>query len=195
MCNGIEIGGLNMIDMFALQKSFIINWITKLLNEESENWKIIPLRYLKPVGEKSVFSSNVTTKDFKGFQLIHNIFWEEAVKLWLDVKGVVTSNIVQQNDIIMNNTNIRFKRNTLFIPNLIARKIVYVKDLYINYELMTFREFRLVHGIYYNGMEMQYNIISNALRKISVSFTNDVKKIKTLCLLWNLTENTCIKCF
>ena len=42
MCQKMEDGGLSMINVDDLEKSFFLSWATKFMIEKDEKWKQIP---------------------------------------------------------------------------------------------------------------------------------------------------------
>ena len=50
LCSTKEKGGLEMINLHEFHNSFLINWACKLLNDEEDEWKMIPLFFLQKIG-------------------------------------------------------------------------------------------------------------------------------------------------
>ena len=180
MLNDYKFGGLNMIDAQAMQKSFLINWIKKLVtNNDRADWKTIPLKFLEKVGGLSICGSNLPSKTVKGLDLIRNIFWREAIKTWLDFSVSIDSLNVHELDPICNNSKIIFKKQTIFLERLIFKNILYVNDFCSGSQLMNIRDFKIKHG-HYNGIELDYNIIANALSNVVIMFNGTNRKLQYL---------------
>ena len=66
VCASKKIGGLNMIDITTMQKSFYLEWAEKYLNQEDQFWKYLVHAIYHRVGGTTFFRSNVEAKRFKG---------------------------------------------------------------------------------------------------------------------------------
>ena len=69
LCNRKEKGGLEMINIQTFQNSFLIHWACRLLDENSEDWKIIPTETFKPLGGLEVFHSKIKFEKIKCWQV------------------------------------------------------------------------------------------------------------------------------
>ena len=89
MCQKLE-GGLSMINVDDLQKSFLLSWAKKKkkkMIEKGENWKQIPTEMMSSLGKNlCCFSSDLSVKYFKGLGLIKNTFWRKVLSCWMDNK-------------------------------------------------------------------------------------------------------------
>ena len=163
MCSPYSFGGMNMINIMDFQASLYLHWAERLITKSSESWTLIPLASLKDVGGLSVFRSSVKPSDSKGLDLIKSSFWKKVVETWLKHNvhtNPSTGNII--NDPLFNNKYITYKKRTLFLPQLIQRNVVYVKDLCINNRMMSFPEFIEKYGNYAKA-PIDYNIVRNAV--------------------------------
>ena len=76
----MEDGGLSMINVDDLEKSFFLSWATKFMIEKDEKWKQIPTEMIPRLGKNlCCFSSYLSVKYFKGLRLIKNTFWRKVL--------------------------------------------------------------------------------------------------------------------
>ena len=166
LCDAKEEGGLSMIDIVEMQKSFYIKWALKLLVKKDERWAVIPRVLLKSVGGERVFLSNVDFKQFKGLDTIKSNFWCQVLNTWLESGGAEKFlKCDGPNDfsrILCNNKNLNFQRETLYLPEAMKRGIVCVADVMENAQIISFENYLYKVGGY-SRAALDYNIISNVL--------------------------------
>ena len=149
MCQTIEEGGLNMINVDDLQKSFLLTWATKLMTAKDEKWKHIPCEIMsllscrlmsKLGGNLCCFSSDQTVRQFKGSGLITNTFWKKVLLCWLHNKQKLLtdrpSHIEFNQQCLWNNSNILYKGKTLFLRDWIDAGFSFVKNIFENDSIM-----------------------------------------------------------
>ena len=108
--------------------------------------------------------------------LIHSCFWKRVLQVWINYTGVDEENTdVYLSEPIFNNNKIRFKGKTLFIKSFINRNILYIQDLYEDYNILGLSKFKEIYGSY-NGIELDYNVVINAIVHKHVQFTNNRPK-------------------
>ncbi len=73
-----ELGGMNMLDIAKLQDSFLLKWADRLFNDSSDSWKDSTLVFFEKVGGISAFASDLVCSDFKGLNLVDNLFWKKS---------------------------------------------------------------------------------------------------------------------
>ena len=159
-------GGLNMFNIYDIQHSFYLHWADRLLSPINEKWKAIPKILFDRVGGNSAFQSNITSKFFKGIDLITNSFWKRILCTWLDRKHLLNSSDdeIHINSCLFNNSLITYKNETIFIPRCCKKSIVNISDVIINGEIMNLEQFKIRFGSRSDTI-LSYNIIFNALRK------------------------------
>ena len=81
-------GGLNMIDIFKFQDSFLLKWADRLFDEHSQSWKDGPKHFFQNIGGISALKSNQTVSKFKGVELINSPFWKRVLITWLNYKNL-----------------------------------------------------------------------------------------------------------
>ena len=89
MCSPYEEGGLNMISIADMQKSFLLAWVTKLMQLGYEKWKAFPHYIFSQLGKWFYcFKSNASSKMFWGSERTKFYFWKQLLMLWLDNKSI-----------------------------------------------------------------------------------------------------------
>jgi hypothetical protein len=87
ICNKLDEGGINMVNIIDMQTSFLLAWISKLQEETFDKWKCIPQNRLNKLGIKLVcLKASVQSSKLKGINYIHSSFWKQALTTWLDHK-------------------------------------------------------------------------------------------------------------
>jgi hypothetical protein len=137
MCKEYEKGGLNMIDVFDVQKSFLLAWANRLLAEKDEQWKSVPNELFSRLGKSNCcFSSNMKSKVFKGLGYITNSFWKHVLQCWLDNLHNNNSEKSFETPLteqcLWNNDLIRYKGGCLFLKDWIRSGISLVSDIMDN---------------------------------------------------------------
>ena len=172
LCNDKHSGGLNMIDLENFQRGFYLNWAEKLINNERHVWKHSASEFFLPLGGVTVFKSSVKVAEFKGLELIKNLFWRRVLETWLTVNGKHNEKVISTNDPIFNNNQIRYKNNVIFLPNLLKRNIIKIGDVFNQGKLLTINEIKNKYGSY-PGIFLDYYVIFNAFK------INVINKITT----------------
>jgi len=145
ICQDVDKGGLNMIDVRDFQTSFVLGWIPKLLQQNEEVWKSYPNKYFQSLGGTSVFlQANVKKTKFKGIGYIQNKFWKSVLECWLENREKVNTDMNKQvhwkNVCPWNNILINYRGNTLFLRDWIDAGICYIDDLYENDVFMSYEK-------------------------------------------------------
>ena len=155
-----------MFDMIDIQNSFYLFWAERLWRDDYELWKAIPKLLLKKVGGCYSFSSNVSSKDFKGINLIKNVFWEKVLSTWLDLNFSSNNrtDYIHINSPLFNNTLITYKNKTIFSQHCCKKSIVKVGDVVDHGEFIEFALFQQKFG-HRPDVLLTYNILYNALFK------------------------------
>ena len=165
MYNSIESGGLNMINIELMQKSFLADWARKLLIPGEESWKLAPLKSLQSVGGIKVFDSIVTEKELRDIEKISNTFWKKVVCIWCDNKNneEIRKGSLNMSDPVFNNNNIKYKGKVLFLSECIKRGIYYIRDIHKERKMITFREFIQNYGDHPRAF-LDYKLIADSLK-------------------------------
>ena len=161
ICDKKHEGGLCMINMECFQLSFLLDWAERLLDNTQADWKACAMESLSRVGGKSAFKSNVTSKQFKGKNLIHNQFWREVLSAWLDHNDNSIDNQFSSESVLFNNKLIQFKKSILFFPECISRNILVIGDIINNGNIISFSNFR--NKVNTPNSLLIYNCLFNAL--------------------------------
>ena len=162
LCNHRSNGGLEMIDLKCFQSSFLLSWAQQLLHGEDAGWKQLAWEALKKVGSKAAFKSTVKSKYFKGLHLINNLFWKEVLCVFLDYNSYEDMHEITTEAPLFNNADITFKNKSLFFPHCIKKGIVYVKDMFMDRNLISYGTFKNIYDR--ADAFLVYNCIFNALK-------------------------------
>ena len=166
ICASKNMGGLNMIDITTMQKSFYLEWAEKYLNKENQFWKYLVHSIYCKVGGSIVFKSNVEANKFKGLDSIKSFFWKNVLCTWLNNNN--TNNNKKEITIlspICNNKFVTYKNETLYFPQCFHSKIYVINDMIKGNEIMSLIEFNEIYGKK-SDTQLVYNIIYNALYRI-----------------------------
>ena len=168
LCTEVEEGGLNMIDIHAMQECFMIKWCLKMIVDQNEKWTALPKKYLESVGEVNAFLCDTSKEDFKGLNTISSDFWKEALFSWIKHRGAVIFLGVEKarlSDLpIFNNKKLTYQGKCLHLEKVIRRGIFLVRD--ITYEDGTFislTDFLYKIG-YYPRVALDHFTIINTLK-------------------------------
>ena len=169
MCQNLEEGGMNMIDINTMQDCFLIKWCLKLIVEQKEKWAALPIKNFEKVGKINTFLCDVDLVEFKGLETIPNIFWREALRAWLRHSGAEKFLMVQEQRSselpIFNNKGIIYQRKSLLLDEAIKKDIFLVKDVLSDENnILSLEQFITKYGIYPRA-HLDYFIIMNALKK------------------------------
>ena len=79
MCASYEEGGLNMVNIVDMQISFVLAWVTKLMQPGYEKWKALPQYFFSHLGKHLYycFKSNASANIFLGLERIKPYFWKQ----------------------------------------------------------------------------------------------------------------------
>ena len=138
-------GGLNIINVIDMQKSFLITWVKKIACNPDAKYSAIPCHYYEELGmDLSVFDSNVPAKHFQGLQFIKSTFWSNVLLAWLDTKTTTDLNSIEEidvyNQVLWNNNIIRYKGKSLMFKPWISAGYVYVGDLFLDDVYLTLEQ-------------------------------------------------------
>ena len=103
LCKNYENGGLKNVDIMYKVVSLQCSWIKRLYDNNSHNWKIIPLHMItQKLGKKFLFHSNldVNPKQINHFpQYYQEIFrkWSSNLSVSPDIPSTITSQVIWLN--------------------------------------------------------------------------------------------------
>ena len=132
-----------MINIRDFRDGFLLSWAEKLLTEdENAEWIQIPLENFEKVGGKGIFGNEIDFKDIKGKDEIFSKFWYYALERWQKLKNNTNTNKITDNEMLFNNSKIRFKNNVLHISECFKHNLSRIRDvLTVENRVMTFNEF------------------------------------------------------
>ena len=185
LCLDYAQGGLNMFDIIEVQNSYLMHWGERLLCNDNVQWIFLPLFFIRKVGGKIAFESNVRSVEFKGLDLIENTFWRNVLIKWLNNKNSavtvddenlapVGTKYVDINEPLFNNKNITLKGKIIFKEKCMRKGICRIKDVVVNDRIITMDEFSRIYGDYPDSL-LIYNVIFNSLNKYIGNFVNEVE--------------------
>ena len=201
LCREIANGGLSMIDIEDMQKTFLTKWALKFIIQRTENWTAVPMRLLKSVGGEKAFFSNIGEKQFKGIESIKSFFWREVLKNWLhhneNGKMLDVKLLKFEENTIFNNNEIKYKGKVLYLEEIIKKGIISVKDFLQNGKLISYEEFLYKIGRYPSA-DLDYNVIFNALelsniKKEGMSSSDLIESAKVICCSSNKVVRNMIR--
>ena len=184
-----SLGGLNMIDIFKLQDSFLLKWADRLFDSSQNSLRNITLSIFENIGGISAFMSDLVSTDFKGLNLISNSFWRKVLKIWLNYKNSYEHNareVPSINDPIFNNSLLTYRNKTLFNAKCITLNLIYIKDFLVHNDIISFRDF---NEIFKNSADslFVYNTIYNGLMRYINQFRmeveNGLQQVAVTCLV------------
>ena len=183
ICSPKRNGGLNMIDIITFQQSFYLEWAVRYINNEDHAWKYMADNFLKSIGGINAFKSNIKSKEFKGLGTIKSMFWTCVINTWLNY-NTSENQFISKSSPIFNNSNIKFKKETLFLPQCISSNINTVGDMMVGNHLISFQEFRdkytikpdslLIYNVLYNALNPHLSMIENENNDIILFRNNKV---------------------
>ena len=162
MCTDYTEGGLKMINIDQMKKSFLLNWIGKLSTDSKEPWKVIPTTQFNKLGkDMSVFYSSVSSQKFEGMKQIKSVFWQSVLQVWLD-NNEIQKDTNMANQVIWNNREVLYRNKCLCFTEWIKCGIVYIKDIIRNREIVQYERIVDMVGPAPHRM-FEYNALKNAL--------------------------------
>ena len=164
-------GGLDMINMHNFQDSFLIQWACRLINENNEDWTILPNILLRDIGSVKVFNSKIDLKHFQGIENIKSKFWKSVVTAWIRY-NTQKDELIKSNDPINNNINLTVNNQTLFMERSLKRKIILIEDVLENNEIISFEKFESKVGKHPSNL-IEYTTMKIAISKIKENMIID----------------------
>jgi hypothetical protein len=172
LCKDTSDGGINMIDIFDMQNSFLLMWVTKLYNSYESVWSCIPKYWYNKLGEKlSVLESSVTCRDFIGMELIKSVFWKRVLSTWIlnnkssqvSAEEVALVDIYSQ--VLWNNRFIVYKRTPLMILDCIKAGIIRVGDILKQKNIINYEDYVCKLDTSPNRL-LEYNALVNSVPQV-----------------------------
>ena len=169
LCASVEKGGLNMINICTMQSSFLVAWAFELQKQPDSKWTNIPNYIFSRIGMTDLcFQANVPANKFIGYSYIKSSFWSKVLKIWLDNK--IHLNLVEKAPYmgLWNNTDIKYRKRTLFFKDWIQAHIYFVSDIVTNEGLISFQQVNEIVGPKPSRL-FEYNAICTALHAQSAA--------------------------
>ena len=163
--NDTSEGGLKMIDIVNMQKSFYLHWGEKLLTTNNESWRVAPLISLAPVGGIYAFKSNLDKQSFKGLDRILSTFWRTVLGTWLEHNINENTQKINCDSPLFNNKNIMYKKKTLFITQCISANMLKLGDCLESRNIISYEQFKAKYDLKGN-QQLIYNVLFNSIHPI-----------------------------
>ena len=166
LCNEIDKGGLNMIDIKTMQASFVLNWAFKLLQSNGEIWSVFPRYLFSKLGVNlSCFLADTKPKLFSGLGYIKSEFWKQVLITWLDnMQNLKNNSIIEVNHSnLWNNTQIVFRNKPLFFKDWVNAGICFISDIITDDQILSFEDLCQKVGRKATR-QFEYNALHTSLR-------------------------------
>ena len=146
----LEYGGLKMIDLQNQIRALKIKWISRLFSEKNSGlWIKIANYWFKQIGGLN-FVLNLNCKSIDVTEITREKipkFYTEVLQSWFTLKEKNTTNVIEeagvlQNQIIWNNSDIKFRNKLLMFKKWKDAGIVYLSDLVISNRFINLTELR-----------------------------------------------------
>ena len=153
-------GGLEVPSLHDIQTVTHLTWAEKLLDGSEQSWKELPKHFYQKVGGLSAFESNVNPRCFMGGDTIKSPFWKKVLESWLHhtYTTIKVSSECAHFQTLANNSNIHINNKHLYLPSLVSRNILRVKDITSGLRFISYEEFLERHGHYARSW-MDYNVL------------------------------------
>ena len=169
-------GGLKVINLDSMQKSFLLQWAVRLYKDKEEKWTIPTNDIFKEFGNNYVcFFSNCKSKTFKNIETINSHFWQNVLKTWLD-----NNKNEEKISLIWNNNDIKYQNKTLQFSSWIKNGINLITDVYQNSTFITFDEICRKIGNAPSRL-LEYFTVRNAVMAF-IRQNNDLNQLETIDL-------------
>ena len=150
LCLDLTEGGLSMISVKDQQRAFLIKWLHRVNNLESNSihYKIVNNLLLNIGGLPYVLQCNIPSSLFKGFDLVKSHYWRNAISAWLDYNsnGSPTPEDCFTPIPIFNNSKIVHNNSPLLFPNWIKNNVKYIHDIITNGRFKSYQELQIEIG-------------------------------------------------
>ena len=134
--NPVSQGGLGMIDIDSRMRSLRLSWLPNILNDSEKPWKYICKFWLNKIGGVPLClhfncSSADTISLCKKYKL--PLFYLDLLSTWADIHYVNLLQVTDiSNEIIWNNTNIKYMNEALYFKDWVGNGILQAKQLIEN---------------------------------------------------------------
>ena len=158
-------GGLNMIDMFDVQRSMAFKWVALLSIKGNGAWRILPIRYLNKHGKDLfLFNMNIDYQHFRGIEGYFPPFYKILLTNWLNVdnrnSGQTVENSTQS---IWNNRLVKYRGNVIFFKRWIQKDILCLFDIITNGIIIEYEYISAIVGDTSLTL-FEYNAVANAIK-------------------------------
>eukprot|EP00745_Piridium_sociabile_P036410 TRINITY_DN6533_c0_g1_i2.p1 TRINITY_DN6533_c0_g1~~TRINITY_DN6533_c0_g1_i2.p1 ORF type:complete len:542 (-),score=44.64 TRINITY_DN6533_c0_g1_i2:327-1952(-) len=159
----IDKGGIKMIDMKAVQQSFLCEWLLKLAKApDTCKWSWVPMTYFSNFGRNfACFTSTLGVSKFKGLENITSVFWKDAASVYLNNNRLFTAPNLKM-ECLWNNAQIVHQNNVILFKQWALQGITYVFDMLSDNRILTFDELKLTLRST-PSLYLEYMVVHSAL--------------------------------
>ena len=162
-------GGLNFINFDAMVKSLLLAWLSRLLGDNDDSWKVIPNYYLSEYGGlQFLLKCNYNAQSIN--KCLPN-FYRELLQYFQEFKN--KTNIFPYGEFLLwNNKSITIENSSVFWRSWFRQKIINVQDV-LNAEgiFLTLEEFQ-------NKFKIKTNFLYHL--QLIAAIPSDLKKAATI---------------
>ena len=188
-----EKGGLNMIDIKSYFKSLRAIWVSRLVDGNLANWKLIPLKYFNATGKNwLVFQMN--NEGNECIEYLKNIpkFYTEVVSSWNasgggQVKKPVTFSDIRK-QVIWGNKFIKFKNKSIVFENWIKSGLVFLNDILDETGSIT-QDYIYERLQYKSNWIAEYNILKKSIPSAWIPILKSENSVRSIV---NISRNKLI---
>ena len=177
VCMNYELGGLKMVNLDFLLRSFLLKWVLYYLSSVNSKWKSIIDGFFCKIGELSyIMNCNCRKIDMSNHLKTVKMpnYYKEIILAWIDLKELIESkeNKTYQSCHIKNeqlwfNSNIKgFDGKVLFFKRWFDAGIMKIKDLVKNSEFISLREVGNLFEKKHAFLFQEYHVLIHAIPRI-----------------------------
>ena len=140
-----------------------MEWAKKLGNGHDDKWKVIPDFLTRKLGGRSFWNTRCNITKAELVKHVNIPFWTRVLTTWISFTWEDKMNQLNISENIFMNNYLVFKNQPFYCESLIHQNATLISDYFVNGRIITLNELN------YNGIEMDYNIIYNALKNCNIN--------------------------
>ena len=176
MCMGYEFGGLKMVDLDTLLRSFHMKWILIYFSSTDSIWKRVMDGYFRRVGSFE-FILNCSSNKHDIMNYLKNVkippYYKDVLYYWFDLKEL-NNNVsklntqcnVKNEDIWLNSYIKNSDGQVLFFKKWFDAGIKKIHDILRNAEFLSLSEIEAFFEKKHASLFQEYNIVLNSIPKV-----------------------------
>ena len=177
VCMTYELGGLKMVYLDSLLKSFLLKWILHYFSSVNTKWKYIIDGFFDKIGGfQNILSCNCKKVDMTKYLKSLKIppYYKEIIYAWIDLKELIDSKADMnyqscdiKNEDLWFNSNVKgYDGKVLFFKKWFDAGITQIKDIVVNTDYISLREVQALFQQKHASLFLEYHIVTNAIPKI-----------------------------